>query len=318
MAKYYKQNGIHIVEIPVEEFSIAMVNKRKKSCGKDTANAGFFAVYNEGSAGFTLPVGHLVCDFETTDRWTRHYCEERGKFNGDKFTFDSSKWSFDNKFHGKKLSTLIVATGSATILDTATLPGGLQYAISGVPIMRDGDDVKFATYVKGQGWDASPLYGTWHTFVGLKKDGKVIYLMGMKTTSGNMILTAEAYKKMKALGMHDVIKLDGGGSFYINAGGTITQTAENRVINTIIRFKTGNDDKGNPYKEPTSALRIWNTNKEGNRWLQWELNNSGYTCAVDGSFGNDTNKQLKAFQKDRGLAVDGSCGPATRAELKKK
>lgn len=44
----------------------------------------------------------------------------------------------------------------------------------------------------------------------------------------------------------------------------------------------------------------------------------GYSCGnsgVDGSFGGATDKALRAYQKDKGLAVDGSCGPATWRSL---
>ena len=44
----------------------------------------------------------------------------------------------------------------------------------------------------------------------------------------------------------------------------------------------------------------------------------GYSCGssgVDGSFGGATDKALRAYQKDHGLAVDGSCGPATWRSL---
>lgn len=44
----------------------------------------------------------------------------------------------------------------------------------------------------------------------------------------------------------------------------------------------------------------------------------GYSCGssgVDGSFGGATDKALRAYQKDKGLAVDGSCGPATWLSL---
>jgi predicted dehydrogenase len=35
------------------------------------------------------------------------------------------------------------------------------------------------------------------------------------------------------------------------------------------------------------------------------------SSGVDGSFGGATDKALRVYQKDKGLAVDGSCGPAT-------
>lgn len=318
--KYYQSNGIHIVEVPVNDFSIVMCDKRKKRAEtKNYCNAGFFANYSEGGTKFTLPVGHLVCDFDADNKYTKKYCEERGKFVADKFEFDSGDWSYANDFYGKKISTLMVSSGSASIVDAQNLPSGLDYAIAGVPIMRSGADVKFATYVRNQGWDASPLYATWHIFIGLKKDGKTIYVMGMKTTTSNMILSAEAFKKFKALGMYDVIKLDGGGSFYMNVSGKeVAGTLENRQINTIICF--GNEDKPvkndkNPYQVPTVALRQGNSYKEFNKWLQWQLTYLGFECEIDGSFGPSTKKQVIAFQKSRGLEQDASVGPATRKAL---
>lgn len=44
----------------------------------------------------------------------------------------------------------------------------------------------------------------------------------------------------------------------------------------------------------------------------------GYSCgekAADGSFGGATDKALRAYQKAKGLSVDGSCGPKTWASL---
>ncbi len=48
--------------------------------------------------------------------------------------------------------------------------------------------------------------------------------------------------------------------------------------------------------------------------LQALLIGYGYSCGskgVDGSFGSATDKAFRAYQKDHGLAVDGSCGPAS-------
>jgi len=326
--KYYQKNGIHIVEVPVKDFAIVMCDERKKSAEKkDYCNAGFFATYNEGGTAFTLPVAHLVCDYDASNQYTKKYCEERGSFNGTKFRFDSASWSYQNPTHNKKISTLLVSGESATISDVLSIPAGLDYAISGIPIMRNGEDVKFATYVKGQGWDSSPLYATWHTFIGLKADKKTIYVMGMKTKTYNMIRTAEAYKKFKSLDMYDVIKLDGGGSFYMNVDGkAVASTSENRRINTIITFgeteedRKGNENKDdvNPYAVPNVVLRRGNSYTEFNKWLQWQLNHLGFDCGeVDGKFGTNTHKQVIAFQDSRNLDKDGAVGPATRKELLK-
>lgn len=72
------------------------------------------------------------------------------------------------------------------------------------------------------------------------------------------------------------------------------------------------------YPEPTRVL------KEGCfgddvKWMQDKLAHKGYlrTNEIDGDFGLITLGALLAFQFKNGLAVDGICGPATRAALKK-
>lgn len=318
--KYSVSNNIHVVEVPVKDFKIVMVDDKKKNSQKNSCNAGFFATYHEAGQAFTLPVGNLVCDYKANNIWNKHYCEERGEFlSNNKFKFDCSKWTYMNDFCSKKVSTLFVDNGKARIEETLGIPGSPIYAISGVPVMRNGEDVKFATFVKGQGWDGSSLYATWHVFIGIKQaSDDVIYVMAMKTTTSNMILSAEAFKKFKALGFRDVIKLDGGGSFYFNADGVTKSTLENRRINTIILFgNTETKSTTNPYKVPNVTLKSNNRYKEYNKWLQWELTEHGFKCDIDGSFGPDTLKQLKAFQASKGLEVDGYCGPATRKALLK-
>ena len=121
-------------------------------------------------------------------------------------------------------------------------------------------DVSFNNYVKTQGWSGSSLYATWHTFIGLKKDSDTIYIIGMKTTTYNMVTTSEVYKKFKDLGMYDVIKLDGGGSFYMNVNGSaVASTWENRHINTIICFDESNG--GNKTSTSTSTSTATTANK---------------------------------------------------------
>lgn len=233
--KYSMAGGVHLVEIPAAGLAVKLVDKPKRSCGPNAANAGFFASYSEGDVSFTLPVGHLVCDFEAEEPWTRFYCEERGRFEGDKFYFDGSKWAFMNPTSGKAVSTLLIQGGKASIQDVLELPE-CDYAIAGIPIMRDGQDVPFATYVQGQGWDASPLYGTWHVFIALKTAPSDIFLVAMETTAPNMISASEAFKRLQALGFRDVIKLDGGGSFFLNVGDITLSTPGDRRINSIITF----------------------------------------------------------------------------------
>lgn len=310
---YSKINGIHIVEVPVKDFKVVLVDTQKKSAAKSNyANAGYFGVFASDSGNFTLPVGHLVCDFDGPSS-TRPYCEERGVFKSKKFFFNSTMFSYQNPLYKNAVSTLVVSGGRADIKEIMDLPD-CDYAIAGIPVMRGGKDVKFAVDVKNQGWDASSLRATWHTFVALKSDHSKIYVIGMRTYTSNTITSAEAFKKLKKLDFEDVIKLDGGGSFILNVGGNVVaSTSENRRISTIITF--GGSGADNPFKMPTVALRRGNWHKESNKWLQWQLTSLGFECAVDGSFGAETERQVKAFQWSVGLDQDGSVGPATRAAL---
>lgn len=47
-------------------------------------------------------------------------------------------------------------------------------------------------------------------------------------------------------------------------------------------------------------------------YLAYAYNKPSWNCgAVDGIFGTKTDKAVRAFQRDRGLVVDGICGPKT-------
>lgn len=306
--KFSIVNGIRVVEVPVKDFRVVMYDGRKKSMGVNRCNAGFFGNYKEEGDRFTLPVGHLVCDYEATSEWTRHYCEERGIFRGGRLHYSAP-------LNGKPLSTLIVRGGKAFIREVVGTTVSSRYAVSGVPVLRDGKRVEYEEAVK-QGWDGSSLYATMHIFAGVKSDNAdTIFVLGMKTTTGNLVSSGEAASKFKAMGFHDVIKLDGGGSYYLNAGGITHATMENRRVNTILDF---GPLEGNPYAAPTRTLYPGSSNTSGVYWLQWELTDRGYRCNLDGSYGPATTKQLRAYQAASGLTVDGICGPATRASLLKK
>lgn len=315
--KYYVVDDIRIAEVPVKDFRIVLYDNKKKSMGDNRCNGGFFGTYHENGEAFTLPAGHLVCDYEATDEWTDHYCHERGTFDGDKFTFDSGKWTYQNQFYGKSQTTLIVQEGKATMLDLYNAPVA-DYAIAGVPIMRQGNDVLFDSYVTSQGWGNSSLYGTWHIFVGVKSPkAETIYVMGMQTKTYNMIKTAEAYKKFKELGFYDVIKLDGGGSFFFNGNGDVTATTENRRVCSIIDFSGG--EVAEPEKDGDGVvLPTLRKGSKGDsvRALQILLNGNGFNCGtVDGDFGSKTDTALRAYQKSRNLTADGICGKNTWTEI---
>lgn len=264
ITKTNNNSTIHIIEVLPSDFKIILNDSKKKiALSKNYCNAGFFATFKENNQFFTLPVAHLVCDYKATSQLTKHYCNERGKFSGDKFTFDSSAWSYNNPYYKNEISTLLVKDNMAEIKEVSSLPAYCDYAISGIPIMRNGVSVNYEKNIKSQGWDDSSLYSTWHIFVGLKKNTDTIYVIGMKTTSWNMVKTNEAYKYFKEIDMYDVIKLDGGGSFYMNVDGkAVASTSEDRRINTIICFDNVEDNNKSVHEEMKNSIKNTEKNKQ--------------------------------------------------------
>lgn len=298
--KYTKRGNTHVVEVPVKDFAVRLVDKAKKTAYRGNyCNAGFFGNYNEGRDKFTLPVGHTVAAMETDNKWVNHYCGQRGKVTGGKLVYAEP---------GQTETTLFIRGNLADMGELSAPPEGCAYAIAGVPVLRQGKAVSWAA-AKAQGWEASSLYATWHIFAGYGQDRSKITVAALRTTTGNLISSGEGAKKLAALGLREAIKLDGGGSTILRAGGkTPVCTAGNRRICTVLTFG------GNSYTPPTKAL-VKGNRGEGVRWLQWELNDRGFPCAVDGSFGPGTKEALMAYQVSAGLAPDGSCGPATRKAL---
>lgn len=298
--KYTKRGNTHVVEVQVKDFAVRLVDKAKKTAySGNYCNAGFFGNYNEGRDKFTLPVGHTVAAMETDNKWVNHYCAQRGKVSGGKLVYAEP---------GRTETTLFVRGNVADMGELSAPPEGCAYAIAGVPVLRQGKAVRWAA-AKAQGWEASSLYATWHIFAGYGQDRSKITVVALRTTTGNLIASGEGAKKLAALGLREAIKLDGGGSTILRAGGkTPVCTAGNRRICTVLTFG------GNPYTAPTKALAKGNRG-EGVRWLQWELNDRGFSCSIDGSFGPGTKEALMAYQVSAGLVPDGSCGPATRRAL---
>lgn len=317
-AVYSRQNSMDIVTAPADKISLSLVDTFKRSAAPTNyANAGFFANYREDGQFFTLPVAHLVADYKATSVFVDLYTHQRGIRTNGKVRMDSAYYKAGNEqFYRKAISTLIISGDKARVEDVTELPDNADYAISGVPIMRNGKDVTFKKYVVGQGWTEGNVRATKHTFVGLKSSpAATVYIIGMETKKANTILSAEAYKIFKGMGFTDVIKLDGGGSYIFNVNGTpVSSTSENRRINSIILWGD-TKEQGNPYPVPTTLLKK-GSKGDGVKWLQWALTNAGYDCGgIDGDYGSKTVKAVKEFQKAYGLGVDGIAGPVTRTKL---
>lgn len=196
-------------------------------------NAGFFGNYKAKSGViYTLPVANLVCD-----PWN---IPEEGRADVIKYVKNgkmriSCADNASSQFKGKTVATLVVpASGSPYISDLAAPPANCLYAISGVPTVRDGDDVNYYNYVAKQGWDTSCMRPTWRNWLGIR-DGEIWLIFGQTTTS-NYIYGMEFWKKVKGEGFDDIICLDGGGSFIAKVDNKITRTAENRRVNNLVVF----------------------------------------------------------------------------------
>lgn len=227
----YTVNGIRFERI--DNFTIKYWDKPKKQIPNNASTGGFWAAYSS-SAGekFTLPVGNLVCDCSASDvpAAARKYISPH--ISGGKLRINCAD-NQSSQFKGRKVSTLIVpSSGKPYIADVSEVPLTAKYAISGVPTVRNGDDVDYYNYVKAQGWDDSCMYATWRSWLGVR-EGE-IWLISGKTTSKNYIYGMEIWKKLKSEGFDDVITLDGGGSWAIRRDSSYTGTSGNRCINNII------------------------------------------------------------------------------------
>lgn len=92
--------------------------------------------------------------------------------------------------------------------------------------------MRVTTEYLDEGWDNSIVRPTVHGFLGIKDN--YIYYFYIETKTSNCITSGEVYDKIKDCGFSDVIKVDGGGSFYCKINGEIQKsTSENRQINNI-------------------------------------------------------------------------------------
>ncbi len=216
----------------IKDFKIQYLDADKRRA--DAAryiNGGFFAYYKEGNINFTMPVGNLCCDINPAEL-SSPALKYLGKYiSGNKLTVSCNQ-NQSSQFRGKAVSTLIVPySGKPYIADINAIPAGTKYAISGVPTVRDGDDVDYYNYVKKQGWDDSCMYATYRNWLGIR-DGEIWCITG-RTKAKNYIYGMEFWKQVKAEGFDDIICLDGGGSFYYKNGKTLT-TGGSRAVNNII------------------------------------------------------------------------------------
>lgn len=213
MFGYKKESGVHFIKIPVENFKIVEWNKVKKTTAiKNYCNAGFFA----SGKNTTEPMGNLIIDGVVKSETINSY----------------------GNLAGKKLHTIAITKDNAIVLLECNqmLRDTYKYAISGLPVTLDGQDVSWSKVCKPQGWTGGELRPTKHICMGY--DSENIYIFGITTTNktpGGAI--TQIWKKLKGYGLSNILLLDGGGSYVIDINGkNVDVTSENRRVNNLITY----------------------------------------------------------------------------------
>ena len=228
----YTVNGLTICR--ADDFSIEYCDRKKKNIPEDRyINGGFFGNYKSAAGSlFTLPVGNLVCDIGGVDPAAEKYIKPY--ISGGKLRLGCDN-NASAQYHGRKVSTLVkTRSGKVYVADLSAPPSDAIYAISGVPTVRNGDDVDYYNYVKKQGWDESCMYATYRNWLGIR-DGEIWVISG-KTYTKNYIYGMEFWRKIKDEKFDDVICLDGGGSYVRKTGTGKYSTTGNRRINNYITY----------------------------------------------------------------------------------
>ena len=228
----YTVNGLTICR--ADDFSIEYFDRKKKNIPEDRyINGGFFGNYKSAAGSlFTLPVGNLVCDIGGVDPAAEKYIKPY--ISGGKLRLGCDN-NASAQYHGRKVSTLVkTRSGKVYVADLSAPPSDAIYAISGVPTVRNGDDVDYYNYVKKQGWDESCMYATYRNWLGIR-DGEIWVISG-KTSTRNYIYGMEFWRKIRGEKFDDIICLDGGGSYVRKTSAGKYATVENRRINNYITY----------------------------------------------------------------------------------
>ncbi len=236
-----RYKNFYIIECTPQEFKILYWDKNKNIIAfPHCFNGGFFAPYKEVVNGktinFTLPVANICADTGnnvslTARRYINEWTKNQGLLNNKvKMTCNQNG---NKHFFNKKVSTLLVYNNNnIQVADTFSLPADIKYAISGVPCIRNYQDVNWRTYVLPQGWGTDVVRSTYRNWIAIKNNK--IFIISGKSTTSNYIYGMEFFKLMQPFQFQDCIGLDGGGSYFFYSKGWIhIRTAGGRYDNNI-------------------------------------------------------------------------------------
>ena len=183
------------------------------------------------------------------------------------------------------------------------LPNSARNYIACTPLIVSGKALSKLTYDPGQGGKRG------RSAIGIKGDRLALYCSRDGSAAAR---TPEALRDdLARAGWTSAVMLDSGGSSQCDFAGQRITSSRRGQHYILVYLKRD----GCPYPEPTALVRQGSSGS-GARWVQWQLQRHGGDLAVDGAFGAESDRTLRAFQKAHGLAADGICGPATRAALK--
>lgn len=227
-----KLNGFTIER--VSDFSIVYWDKSKKSgTAKSYINGGFFGYYKENGVNFTLPVGNLVCDVPNVLNSVQQ--KYLGKYITNRKLRYGTANNASSQFKGKAVTTLVLPhTGYPYVREMKEPSSTARYAISGIPVIRNGEDVSYNKFVVPQGWDTSCFCATSRNFIGIK--GNALYVVSGATKTSNFVASSEVYEKLKEFGFDELICLDGGGSWYHKYNGKADLVWVDRNVNNLILY----------------------------------------------------------------------------------
>lgn len=150
------------------------------------------------------------------------------------------------------------------------------------------------------------------THIGFKPDGSMMWAIALKDSpKTNDTVNAELIGR----GCINILRFDGSWSSQAIMGGKTYKPSQERIVQSLLLAYKRNATTAKPTEEIVSNLKFGSQGAAVEA-LQTSLNALGYNCGnVDGDFGAQTEKAVKAFQKAHGLKDDGIAGKLTQAAI---